>query len=357
MAKLKLFFILKRGFMKKIILLILTSFLSGYFLLAGCGGATSSGSSAGSGGSGGLEGTGGGSGGNAGTGGTGGGLTGTGAFTTVTSITDGSVARSVEFYIPTTISSNPPLVLVFHGTGTTDVRSFVTEDGDNINIDDVAISNGFIVAAPQALEHTGGNGDPDHRNENRIIWNLDTDNITTNNDLVLVQNIITYAQTAYHINTNRIYSIGFSNGGFFSYLVAMRLNTTIAAFAENAAGAITCANPGGSETAREQCTFMASGFTGTTCSQLSSQTGYSTCTSTCNQALRPTPLPTSGRIPPGYISHDPSDNSVSSFYSCQLFNALNSGRRSLSFHSSGHSVPDGFSQAAWSYMSGFTLSN
>ncbi len=351
--------------MKKIYALAVVAWLGAYVMAAGCGGSSTASGTGGSGG-----GTAGSSGaGASGSGGAGGGIVGTGSFTTVSTLSDGLTSnRVVEYYVPTTVSSNPPLVLVFHGTGTNranatqdgasnELRDFVTRDGDNINIDEVAISHGFIVAAPQALSRTGGSGDPDHRGDTSFLWNLDTSILSSNNDLTLVQNIITDAQTRYGINANRVYAMGFSNGGFFSYLVAMRLNTAIAAFAENSAGAINCANPDGSEPARTVCTFQASGFTGTTCTELSVQTGYASCVSACTQALRPTPLPTSGRVPPGYLAHDPADNSVSSYYTCTLFQALSSGRRSLAFHGSGHSVPDAFSQAAWTYLSGFTLSD
>ncbi|MBL8950680.1 MAG: hypothetical protein JNK82_07885 [Myxococcaceae bacterium] len=236
----------------------------------------------------------------------------TGGFTAGTpgtvSFTLGGAARSVELYLPATLPTNPPLIITFHGTGG---GSFdLLDDGLVAGAEDA----GIILVGPQALMRNGGmgeTGDPDHYPGSDgwgTSWNLGDKNRDTNNDIQFVRAIIQSARTTFNIDTDRVYVMGFSNGAFFSYFVAAMLPDRIAAFSENAGGAIRCMNRG---LPGEQ--FKG---TATTCGGLAMQTGFPTCM----EELKPLPVP--ARIPLGYLAHGIDDDAVSVAWSCTLGTAL-----------------------------------
>jgi hypothetical protein len=235
-------------------------------------------------------------------------------------------------------------VLVYHGTGATP-QSVETD----LKILPVSDSSGFIIAAPQAVSgRMGGPDDPDHWESITYAtgWNLSDKSAATNDDVLLTRAIIDAASRAYGIDLRRVYSMGHSNGAFFSYFVAMMIPNEIAAFAEASGGAIRCANRG---------TTQFTG-TGTTCEALAAEAGYPQCSGT----LKPIELP-AGRVPPGYLAHNNNDAWVSVAWTCTLSQAMGSNALTDIFapsaESTGHAVPVGFATSAWSFVSQQSLPN
>lgn len=262
-----------------------------------------------------------------------------------TTLTVGGVARTVGFYVPSTLPSHPAVVLAFHGTGG-NPRDFLDESAFAA----VADSNGFVVVLPQAIANRrGGAGDPDHfvDQEYATGWNLSEPAVDANDDVLLVRAAIQAARTAWSINTDRVYATGHSNGAFFSWFLASVLNTRIAAFSENSGGAIRCANRGDDGAGNQ--------FTGTglTCAALKLAAGFPPCMGT----MRPT-VPASGAIRLGYLAHHNDDDVVSVAWTCTLAEAM--GARgvvrifSSNTDSNGHSVTRGFAETSWSFLSRYT---
>ncbi|PIU57987.1 MAG: hypothetical protein COS89_02700 [Deltaproteobacteria bacterium CG07_land_8_20_14_0_80_38_7] len=275
-----------------------------------------------------------------------GGGTSTGAFSQTT-LTVGGESRAVSFYVPTNAGSNPPLVIAFHGTSGSPDNWIDALDSDPSGIEGLADAHGLVVAAPQSRTFT--EADWDHEYGGDIYWETAAPNGSNpdlNEDLMLVRSIISSAQTNYNINTKRVYLIGFSNGGFFAVLAAMALPDEIAAFTEGGSGLVTC------DTTRT-CEAQS---TATNCSGILSGAPVS-CTS-CSGSEKPITIPTSGRLVPGFLAHNNSDETVSSYYTCKLeqrMNALGYNTDVLIGNSTEHGAPEGFLDAAWAFMSNYEL--
>jgi pimeloyl-ACP methyl ester carboxylesterase len=156
-----------------------------------------------------------------------------------------------------------------------------------------------------------------------------------------VRAIIQSARAKLNVDSDRVYVLGHSNGGFFAWFVAASLPDRVAAFAENAAGAVRCAHRAAA----------GAQFTGTasTCAALQAQPGFPTCAG----ALLPAPVPT--RVPPGYLAHAVDDALVSVAWTCTLAGAL--GNRAWVHlqvptppDTFGHAVTDDFAVGAITFM-------
>jgi dienelactone hydrolase len=269
------------------------------------------------------------------------------AFTGALPTTSGTVQlgisgamRDVAVVLPSARGTNPPLIIAFHGTG----------GSPSDLLDDPLVQGadraGIILAAPQALERNGGNGepmDPDHYEGGSgwsTSWNMTSKSVDANNDVQLVRAIIQAARAAYAIDTDRVYVMGFSNGAFFSYFLAAMMPDRITAFAENSGGAIRCVN-------RESEGMQFIG-TGTSCPALATMTGFPTCTG----PLQPLAVP--ARIPLGYLAHAIDDETVSVAWTCTLASALGDRAwvhlqtKGLPF---GHAITEDFSIGALAFFS------
>jgi dienelactone hydrolase len=235
-------------------------------------------------------------------------------------------------------------VVAFHGTG-----GNPTDFLDEAGLRHFADATGVVIAAPQALERNGGQGepgDPDHYAGGEgfygTSWNMTTGDATTNNDLLLVRAIIQAARNAWGVDSDHVYALGHSNGAFFSYHAAMSLPDRFAGFAENAGGAVRCAH-------RESNGPQFVG-TGTSCAALATQSGYPTC----DGPLKPL-APPSGRVPWGFLAHHNDDDVVSVAWTCTLASALGARAQTLikapDGNSAGHSVVEGFADRAWAFLS------
>ncbi|MFH1357573.1 MAG: prolyl oligopeptidase family serine peptidase, partial [bacterium] len=201
------------------------------------------------------------------------------------------------------------------------------------------------IAAPQSRYID--EEDWDHEGFSDYYWETaapDGQSADTNPDLMFVRQIIADAATTYSINTNRVYALGFSNGGFFAVLTAMVLNDEIAAFAEGGSGLVTC------DTTRSCTAQVASS---TTCSTIIASSGCS-----CSGSEKPITIPSSGRKVPGFLGHNNQDDTVSVYYTCYLADRLEDlgyTYEVLIGDEEGHGFPNGFLPDAWDFMSAYEL--
>jgi poly(3-hydroxybutyrate) depolymerase len=259
----------------------------------------------------------------------------TGRFTAT--LTVRGERRSVVLMVPTSANASPPLLMIFHGTNG-DGSVAMTE----ANAQALANSEGVIVAAPSSRWLP--NGDFDHATAETYWETAPNADIDNNADLLLVRAIMVEAQRAYGVDPTRIYAMGHSNGAFFAEFVAVLLRDRIAAFSENSGGLVRCART-------TSCGFQGSG---TTCAALRAQSGYCSCAG----AELPVPVPSSGRMPPGLLTHGTRDPLVSVYYTCtlaELMTARGYTQVTQLFNGEGHGVPTNWAQLVWPFFAGRRL--
>jgi len=133
------------------------------------------------------------------------------------------INRSYTIYVPTAWSpeKNYPMLLALHG---------LTQTGNSMmgfsNFNAYAEEFGFIVVYPNGVSNS---------------WNVGFPGGSTADDVGFLSALIDTVNAAYNTDLNRIYSTGFSNGGFMSYRLACELGSRIAAIAP-VAGTMTSAS-------------------------------------------------------------------------------------------------------------------
>lgn len=142
--------------------------------------------------------------------------TGQGQYLTNQTLQHTSGTRKYSIYIPQNYNSSQPvpLVLLFHGF-TNDIARMYNDSEMEV----LADANNFIYVIPQGL---GGffSG-----------WSIGMLFGGNNDDLGFANSLIASVSANYSINADRVYSTGFSNGGFFSYRLACEASDKIAAIA------------------------------------------------------------------------------------------------------------------------------
>lgn len=131
------------------------------------------------------------------------------------------VEREALVYLPSTSSkSNPPVIFAFHGHGGN--MHFAARG--------MAFQNAWpeaIVVYPQGLPTPGLVMD---REGKKPGWQREAGQ-GGNRDLKFVDAILNTLREKYSIDEKRIYATGFSNGGFFTYLLWSQRANVFAAFA------------------------------------------------------------------------------------------------------------------------------
>jgi polyhydroxybutyrate depolymerase len=126
----------------------------------------------------------------------------------------GSGTREYRLVVPKSVdlSKPAPLVVAFHGMGidSKDLMPVYTK------LNETAEKHKFILAYPNAV--------------NRL-WGLAPDKIK--DDLAMFDALIEKLSAEYKVDTNRIYVLGMSNGGYFAHLVGKERSKTIAAVASH----------------------------------------------------------------------------------------------------------------------------
>lgn len=255
-------------------------------------------------------------------------------------LTVGGQTRSLWTYLPAGLSTGRPLLIVFHGTDNSGWDALQSSGAMTL-----ADAQKLVVVAPQARTMKAGDWD-NHVAGQKFFETYPATSPTSNNDLLLVQAIILEAQRAHGCDPRRVYTLGFSNGAFFSAFAALTLPDCIAAFGEASGGLVRCATTG-------SCSFYSQSGA-TSCATLAGEAGYCSCGGT----EKPAPLPTTGRKPPGYLSHAVDDVTVSVYYSCDLAARM----QALGYTTSvklrsggGHAWPASFALDAWPFLSQHAL--
>jgi poly(3-hydroxybutyrate) depolymerase len=117
------------------------------------------------------------------------------------------VARTYVIHVPAGLSTTPPLVFNIHGYNIDGalMRSIT-------QMDKVADRDKFIIVYPSALNKS---------------WNM----TTGGDDLTFIVAIIDSVDAKYHIDRNRVYATGFSQGGFMCFLLGCKYSDVFAAIA------------------------------------------------------------------------------------------------------------------------------
>lgn len=134
-----------------------------------------------------------------------------------------SLNREFRIYVPANYSSSNPAALVFtlHGLGD-DMANF-----SNIGMDNIADTANIIVVCPQAiidpfLGSSAWNSGAGYS------WFSPNSSV---NDVGFINALIDSVSSEYAINPNKIFSCGFSMGGFMTQRLAIELNDRIKSFA------------------------------------------------------------------------------------------------------------------------------
>lgn len=141
------------------------------------------------------------------------------AGTTITgSILSGGITRSYRLYIPSIYNAgNPPCPLIINMHGYT---SNASQQQSYSNFMPIADTANFLMVYPEGT--LDGDG--------ITFWNAGVANGMVD-DLGFISDLIDTLISQYNINPNRVYSTGFSMGGFMSHVLACALNDKIAAIA------------------------------------------------------------------------------------------------------------------------------
>ncbi len=134
------------------------------------------------------------------------------------------VMRQYLLYVPPSYDGSQavPLVLALHGLGD-DMNNFA-----GVRFEDVADTANFIFAIPQALV--------DNQLTGSTAWNSGAGafGITLNpsvNDVGFLNALMDTVSSRYNVDQTRLYSTGFSMGGFMTNRLGCELNNRIAAIA------------------------------------------------------------------------------------------------------------------------------
>lgn len=141
-------------------------------------------------------------------------------LTVFDTITSGGLQRDFRMYVPASYDGSEavPLLLNLHGYSSDNFGQALYA-----NFNPVADTAGFITVLP--------NGTFDPLNPVYRFWNCFLPAGIGVNDVQFISDLIDSISAEYHIDPNRIYSTGMSNGGFMSHTLACELSNKIAAIA------------------------------------------------------------------------------------------------------------------------------
>jgi polyhydroxybutyrate depolymerase len=130
----------------------------------------------------------------------------------------GALERQYRLHIPLAYQASvpTPLVLSFHGRG-----GSAMQDERFTGLSRLADLHHFIAVYPQGMVGPDG----------VTGWNTSREKDPTADDLLFVDTLITHLQGALCVDPQRIYAMGFSNGGGFTAVLACAFADRVAAFA------------------------------------------------------------------------------------------------------------------------------
>ena len=124
--------------------------------------------------------------------------------------------REYILYIPNSYDGQEPFPLVLN------LHGYTSNGGEQMiysNLFEAADTANFLIVHPTGTLNT----------INEEFWN--SGEIFEVDDIGFLSQLIDYLVLNYNIDSNRVYSTGFSNGGFMSYTLACELSDKIAAIA------------------------------------------------------------------------------------------------------------------------------
>jgi len=133
------------------------------------------------------------------------------------SIFHDGIQREYILYIPGSYSPDTAVPLVINLHGYTSSAQSQMESGDFRSIADTA---GFLIVHPLGTDDILGNPH----------WN-NAGNANDADDIGFIEALIDALAAEYNIDNNRVYSTGYSNGGYMSYTLACQLSHRIRAVA------------------------------------------------------------------------------------------------------------------------------
>lgn len=136
-------------------------------------------------------------------------------------ITAAGQQRSVLVVVPAAVAQKKlPLVIALHGNGDTSA-GFVTA---TTSLESLAAQRGFVLAAPQGITQTVTVGA-------QTVPNVDWDAYRTvaagNIDLPLVDAIRAELVASGSVDTKRVFTYGYSQGGYLSFRYAMETSASV----------------------------------------------------------------------------------------------------------------------------------
>jgi polyhydroxybutyrate depolymerase len=136
-------------------------------------------------------------------------------------------SRTYQLYVPPAYkgTSKVPLVFDFHGFGSNAVQQMVYG-----NFKPEANKSNFLIVAPDGQDGAGGRH-----------FNLSGET-GLQNDLTMVQSLLTHIEATFCVNASRVYATGMSDGGAMTSLLACVAPDKFAAFAPVAV-IIYCGSP------------------------------------------------------------------------------------------------------------------
>lgn len=152
---------------------------------------------------------------------------------TAKTVTVDGEERSFVIYAPSSANNKArklaglPAVIVFHGTTQNSDTPFSDTGGANQEWLEIAEEEGVVLVAPNGSNLVTGSADGDIQTWN----NCGSSPISGQSDDIAFVEAILDALVAAGIDSQRIYTTGGSNGGKFSYRVAIELSTRIAGIA------------------------------------------------------------------------------------------------------------------------------
>ena len=148
------------------------------------------------------------------------------------SIVHNGLTREYDMYIPSGYNSSTalPVIFLFHGFGGNG-SEFLNET----NMKEVAESNDIIIISPQGSLLDGISH-----------WNscpIGGDNKSEADDLGFVEFLLENIKSEYAIDSERIYAVGYSNGGMMSYGLAHFKSNLFAAVGSVSGTMLECYGP------------------------------------------------------------------------------------------------------------------
>ncbi len=270
----------------------------------------------------------------------------------------GRAEDAIEVVVPERRAPNPPLLIVFHGTGGEPANAVADFD-----LVAKAQALGFVAIAPRAgyrgaahppdVDHPADWGDSS--------WNMWTASPDANDDLGYVRALIEAARRSWGADVTRVYTAGFSNGAYFSYFAAASMPERIAGFAAMSGGWTTDACPTRTDADGSSQYLMTTGAPpgqDMTCATIFADPQFpSQCRKGATSKLRPPAL--GARVPFGYVGHYSLDDTVSVVWSCLLAEGLGARvqtkiRAKEADGTTGHAVMPDFLDGAFKSFGGRT---